>query len=150
MKPFLFIDVDGVLNNRAAPGRYSILGYTVRLNSEDGRRLLELQDKYELVWATTWKDLANVHIAPKIGLPELPWIEWSVDYPTYRNYPSNVMVKTEEVIKYADGRPFVWLDDDLDLQDRELIKKNNGLPILVSDKTGITDEQYELIRIYEF
>jgi hypothetical protein len=148
MKPYLFIDVDGVLNTSPRPGtvRYSALGYILNLDPHDGHRLLEFADRYELVWATTWKDLANVHIAPKVGLPELPWVEWSNRYPTVRTHPSNVMVKTFEVIKYANGRPFAWLDDDLMRYDIKELRKCKSLPIVVDAKRGITDAQLEKLE----
>jgi hypothetical protein len=152
VKPYLFIDVDGVLNTDRRYGtvRYTALGYNINLNPNDGPRLLELADRYELVWATTWKDLANVHIGPRIGLPELPWIEWSDPYPTQRTYPGNIMIKTMEVIKYADGRPFAWLDDDLTSYDIKELEKHTCLPILVSYKYGIIGEHLDMLREWNY
>jgi hypothetical protein len=63
LKPYLFIDVDGVLNpsgmsysarDKSGFEKYDILGYKVYLNRKHGKQLLALTDYYELVWATTW------------------------------------------------------------------------------------------------
>lgn len=85
MKSLLLIDVDGPLNPWAASGRtnqkngytrYRIDGYTVYLKRAHGQQLLALTDVFDLVWCTTWEHQANIEIGPRIGLPELPVIEF--------------------------------------------------------------------------
>lgn len=55
------------------PGAYSnpLLD---RLDPDDGRRLLALS--CDLAWATTWMADANEVISPRLGLPELPVVDW--------------------------------------------------------------------------
>lgn len=58
------------------------------------------------MWATTWERDANTLIAPRIGLPTLPVIEFSARrHDTLRGW------KYPAVEEYARGRPVVWLDD---------------------------------------
>ena len=45
-----------------------------RLDPGDGRRLLSLPG--ELVWASTWMTEADEVIAPRLGLPVLPVVDW--------------------------------------------------------------------------
>ncbi|WP_200881386.1 hypothetical protein [Nocardia otitidiscaviarum] len=80
----------------------------VWLNPSHGPALLALADRFELVWATTWEHDANTYIAPVIGLPELPVVEWQT---TKRFGPDGIFFKTEELVAHAAGRPFVWIDD---------------------------------------
>src|SRR5690606_41282074 len=44
------------------------------LNPRHGAALLALP--YRPVWATTWEHDANEVLAPLLGLPELPVVEW--------------------------------------------------------------------------
>jgi hypothetical protein len=52
-----------------------------RLDPADGRRLLGLGCR--LVWATTWMAEANEVISPRLGLPDLP----VVDFPDADDQP---------------------------------------------------------------
>ncbi|MEU8675730.1 hypothetical protein [Streptomyces sp. NPDC048560] len=133
MKPLLLIDIDGPLNpylalsRPAAPDGFRKYlmrpsGWTegpalpVLLNSGHGGALLDLADRYELAWATTWMAEANEWIAPLLGLPELPYIRW----PSYGAgiAPAGVYWKTPPVVEYAAGRPFAWIDDEITEPDR--------------------------------
>jgi hypothetical protein len=80
-RPVLFLDVDGTLITfKARPGSGSVPGEIVgnplleRLEADDGRRLRQLE--CDLVWATTWGEDANEVVAPRLGLPPLPVVEW--------------------------------------------------------------------------
>ena len=48
-----------------------------RLNPEHGPALLALG--CDLVWASSWMAEANEEIAPRIGLPQLPVVDWPED-----------------------------------------------------------------------
>ncbi|MFE7192894.1 HAD domain-containing protein [Kitasatospora sp. NPDC057541] len=120
-KPLLFLDVDGVLNP-VCPGpeadfdAHTLFGYTVLLSARHGAWLRELAHTYELVWASTWEEHANTHIAPAIGLPELPFVRFT----GYLPQPGDPRVPLMELLsarkwapllRYAAGRPFAWVDD---------------------------------------
>ena len=121
-RPYLLIDVDGVLNAiccqytsyRGQPPppvcplhhgwiKTEGLGYPLLLNPAHGPALLALAEETgaELAWGSTWEHHANEHIGPKIGLPPLPYA------PVVRGGQ-----KALTVVPWTEGRPFVWLDDD--------------------------------------
>jgi hypothetical protein len=110
--PLLLLDVDGVLNPFAAdacPAGYQEHPFfpgedPVRLCLEHGRWLHELADHFEIVWATAWCDHANTFIAPVLGLPSLPVIQ----------FPDGVFAPREKmpgIAAYCGSRPAVWFDD---------------------------------------
>ncbi|GGZ02282.1 hypothetical protein [Streptomyces nitrosporeus] len=127
MKPLLLIDVDGPLNpyaalsRRTAPEGYRRhlmrpTGWTagpalpVLLDPGHGGELLNLADRYELVWATTWKEEANEWIGPHLGLPPLPFVDWPE---MHLATGDGTYWKTRHVVTYAGGRPFAWIDDEI-------------------------------------
>jgi hypothetical protein len=128
MRPVLLLDVDGVLDPYFTPRawakrsgrdgwrRYDTSGPDLLdedgkplrlvqyLNAGHGALLLEAAAEAGagLAWATTWNDLANKYVGPKIGLPELPV------YPSGGN-PKRAAAVLEAVA--AERRRFAWLDD---------------------------------------
>jgi hypothetical protein len=157
MKPLLLIDVDGPLNpDRTSSGRRK--GYTrhrmsptgwsgiVYLNHDHGARLAELP--YELVWCTTWEHEANEWIGPHIGLPKLPVIEFDKTWhqPTR---PDGTYFKTWDVVKYAAGRPFAWIDDEIHRIDVNYVANHHTGPALlhrVSPRDGLLDRDFDTLR----
>ena len=111
-KPLLLLDVDGVLIPYAAAEQptgfeaQTLLGELVWLAPYHGAWLRPLCDRFQLIWATGWEHDANRLIAPILGLPELPVIE----------FPRNAagrFTKLHTVARYAADRPLVWIDDEL-------------------------------------
>jgi hypothetical protein len=91
--PIMFLDVDGTLIPfRARPAGSALVAAHAlvpaddasgnplldRLDPADGRRLLALG--CQLIWATTWMADANDLVAPRLGLPELPVVEFPDDH----------------------------------------------------------------------
>ena len=69
-RPYLLIDVDGVLNPFGAVDRprgfawHELGGYGVWLSRRHGEWLNGLAEWFDLVWATTWEHDADLLIAP--------------------------------------------------------------------------------------
>ncbi|RSS82745.1 HAD domain-containing protein [Streptomyces sp. WAC06614] len=161
MKPLLLIDVDGPLNpygarpERRPPGytthRMRPTGFTagrplrVWLNPGHGAQLLALARRYELVWATTWKDEANDWIGPHLGLPRLPYIDWPE---MHGRAPRGTFWKTQYVLEYAAGRAFAWIDDDIADPDREYVDQRHPAPALlmrIDERIGLVGDDFEAL-----
>ncbi|WP_019545222.1 HAD domain-containing protein [Streptomyces sulphureus] len=105
------IDVDGVLNPYGAPSCPP--GYTehelfegeqVRVNPAHGALLRRLVPHFDLVWATSWEQDANRLLAPLLGLPALPLVE-------FPPHPGGHYDKFPEIARAVGDRPAAWLDD---------------------------------------
>jgi hypothetical protein len=151
-RPLLFLDVDGPLLPFAASGS-SVAGRAslripaelqravaanpllARLNPEHGRWLSALP--CQLVWATTWMTDANEVISPLPGLPELPVVDWPDD----DDEPGSVHWKTRGLTAWADGRRFIWVDDEITNADRVWVRAYHPSPALlhrVDPRRGLT------------
>ena len=98
----------------------------VWLNPEHGPALTALD--YELVWATTWEQEANEFIAPVLGLPALPFIDW----PDPRPEPGGGLYwKTPRILSWARGRAFAWIDDEIKDADRAWVAEHHDAPALL-------------------
>jgi hypothetical protein len=181
----LLIDVDGPLNpwdNKPCrrPDGYSSYrltgdgrwfagrdfrkhkGLRVWLNSDHGRQIAQLAAETSLrpVWATTWLDLANTHVAPTIGLPELPVISFP-DTDLIPRAGGGVWSRTggwkwPGVATWADGVPLAWWDDEHDdplfaAARHEFLRARGDTPTLlchVSPRTGLLNDHYDQIRAW--
>ncbi|WP_329613121.1 hypothetical protein OG244_07260 [Streptomyces brevispora] len=168
-RPLLFLDVDGPLNPYAAKAERRPEGYTtlrvphnsgmptehgepvlrrrplrVWLNPEHGQDLLRLD--YELCWATTWMADANRWIAPVLGLPELPFVDFGDAL--FRDRPDGVHWKTAPLVDYADGRPFAWVDDEQSDADQAYLTAHHrarGLLHHVNPRIGLREEDFRTL-----
>lgn len=146
MRPLLFLDVDGTLIpfGGSAAQQWAVDGNPLlaRLNPEYGRWLSALP--CDLVWATTWMDDANDTIAPILGLPRLPVVDWPDD-----DEPGPVHWKTRGLVAWAAGRPFVWVDDELTDADRTWVTTHHGggpaLLYKVDPRVGLTHDDVTAI-----
>ncbi|MER5747618.1 hypothetical protein ABT097_30655 [Streptomyces sp. NPDC002225] len=166
-RPLLFLDVDGPLNPYAAKPERRPAGYTtirvpqdggtstgngggarlrrgplrVWLNPEHGPTLLRLG--YELYWATTWMGEANRWIAPVLGLPELPFVDFGDAL--FRERPDGVHWKTAPLVEYAAGRPFAWVDDEQSGPDEAYLAAHHparGLLHHVDPRIGLREDDF--------
>ncbi|MDQ0403657.1 hypothetical protein OIE75_11845 [Streptomyces sp. NBC_01723] len=167
-RPLLFLDVDGPLNPCAAKPERRPDGYTtlrvprggayvedryltsrrrplrVWLNPEHGRFLLRLG--FELCWATTWMDDANRWIAPVLGLPELPFVDFGDVLLQER--PDGVHWKTGPLVNYANGRAFAWVDDEQSELDQAYVTahhRGHGLLHHVSPRVGLRESDFRTL-----
>jgi hypothetical protein len=147
-RALIFLDVDGPLiplRSRVVPGvppapegGNPLLD---RIDPADGRRLQALGG--ELVWATTWMDEANEVVAPRLGLPDLPVVDWPDRDPI-----PGLHWKTGFLVEWAAGRPFVWLDDEVTDADQRWITAHHPGPALlrrVHPLTGLTDADFAAV-----
>lgn len=146
----IFVDVDGVLIPlRARPGTAggpSAGGNPLldRIDPADGDRLRALPG--ELVWASTWMDEANQVVAPRLGLPALPFVEWPDDE---ERVPPGVHWKTAALVRWAAGRAFVWLDDEIGARDKRWVAAHHPGPALlhrVDAGRGLTGQDVAAVR----
>jgi hypothetical protein len=168
--PILFLDVDGPLipfgpssTRRGTPGPAPRLGpeaatakATPTSTGDRGNPLLGRLDEAvgprltalgcDLVWATTWMDEANESVGPWIGLPRLPVVEWpevSAD-----EGPHGLHWKTRTLVEWADGRPFIWVDDEIGAMDRLWVAGQHEGPALlhrVDPGEGLTDDDFSAL-----
>ncbi|MET7293346.1 hypothetical protein ABZS79_14635 [Streptomyces griseoloalbus] len=156
-RPFLFLDVDGpvipfgsssghlqtaVAGSSASPAQGNPL--LKRLDPGLGARLMALG--CHLVWATTWMEEANKTVSPRIGLPTLPVVQWldsRVD-----EGPRGVHWKTRHLVEWADGRPFIWVDDEISAMDRLWVDASHpGLSLLhrVDPMKGLVNADFSTL-----
>jgi hypothetical protein len=112
-----------------------------RLNPGHGRRLLALP--CDLAWATTWVDEANEVLAPLLGLPVLPVVGWSD-----ADDDGRLHWKTRDLVAWAAGRPFVWVDDEISSADRAWVSWHHDEAALlhrVNPGLGMTDDDFRVI-----
>ncbi|MER7663936.1 MULTISPECIES: hypothetical protein [unclassified Streptomyces] len=165
-RPLLFLDVDGPLNPYAAKPERRPDGYTtlrvprpagtpdglstrrrplrVWLNPEHGPALLGLG--YELCWATTWMADANRWIAPVLGLPELPYVDFGDAL--FQERPDGVHWKTGLLVDFADGRAFAWVDDEQSGLDEEYVTahhRGHGLLHHVNPRIGLRGHDFRTL-----
>ncbi|MEV0910309.1 HAD domain-containing protein [Streptomyces hokutonensis] len=168
-RPLLLLDVDGPLNpygarflrhrgyvtHRLWPTNWSAQqqpdsrrlrrGLRVRLHPGHGARILALP--YEPAWATTWKHQANELIAPAVGLPaDLPVIEF---VQLFTKDPDGLYWKTRQIVTWAAGRPFAWVDDlitDLDVRHVEAHHDGSALLLKVDPRRGLRETDFATLE----
>ncbi|MEV0299375.1 HAD domain-containing protein [Nocardia sp. NPDC050710] len=147
-RPLLFLDVDGPLlpfgeHPRREPRNVGSDSRFSQLSPDVGQRLAALP--CELVWATTWEDEANAEIAPRIGLPQLPVVNWPEPSAEHEHEDRwfGLCWKTRTLVGWAAGRPFAWVDDEITSADRSWVATHHpGRALLrrVESSRGLSDE----------
>lgn len=124
-KPLLLIDVDGVLNcicRNPHARMYDVFSfgpYRIAIRHETGRWLKRLSESFHPVWCTMWDEQANLVLAPRLGLPELPVIpcdERRYDAPMEWEGLS-LHSKIPCIVEHVGDRAFAWVDDEIGSHD---------------------------------
>lgn len=157
MKAYLLLDVDGVLNPSASRNwldnskfvkRNTTVSngftYPVWINRAHGKQLVDLcaDNNLELVWCTTWENEANEFIGPRLGLPELPVINFGWNAITW---------KFGAVLDYVQNKPLAWFDDDFQLHHKYrdwFLEMRGDIPTLLHEvipATGLIDEDFDAV-----
>jgi hypothetical protein len=146
-KPVLFVDVDGVISlfgfSTAAdelPGPFHwIDGVAHCIPLAAGERLVQLAERFELVWATGWEEKANEYLPFILGLParELPVLVFQG-----RAVFGSAHWKLEAIAAYAGERPAAWIDDNIDDTCRLWAAERPAPTLLVETHSpvGMTDD----------
>lgn len=144
MKPLAFLDIDGVLNrccSNSQARRRNLARIHARtaghrwplwLDPADRPRLLRLREHFELAWGTTWERDAHQAVGVQLGLPRFEVVA-ATDLAEHSKAPG--------VVRAAEGRPFVWFDDDT--VDLEVDASQPHLVIEVEPAQGLTDEHID-------
>ncbi|RAY13793.1 hypothetical protein DPM19_19265 [Actinomadura craniellae] len=149
-RPLFFLDVDGPLlpfgdGSQRDPSGTGPTVHLARLDPRVGLRLAALP--CDLVWATTWEDEANTVIAPRIGLPRLPVVNWPE--PAIEDEREDqwfgLCWKTRPLVTWANRRPFIWVDDEITDADQDWVSAHHpGRALLhrVPPARGLTDADF--------
>lgn len=137
-KPLVFLDVDGVLNRsysikRAEQegARFSLhacrgIKWSLCLTPSDYENLLKPLEVYaELAWGTTWEDDANLSVRFDVGIPHDLLVAKT------RTGDPEEAGKAAGILRAANGRPFVWFDDDIDPMIESWLRRNAKQPYLL-------------------
>ncbi|MGW2371485.1 HAD domain-containing protein [Kitasatospora sp. NPDC001683] len=158
--PLLFLDVDGPLIPFGAPPPSGYPTYpgpgsgpsgnplVARVDPGLGRRPLGLP--CELVWATTWLADANDCLSPRLGLPQLPYVDWPVAGESESGDgdgggSGQLHWKTRTLVAWAAGRPFAWMDDEITPADRRWVDAHSPARALlhrIDPQVGLTDSDF--------
>lgn len=128
-KPLLLLDVDGAVSPiRGRDGTYPAGVEFLEVDQLVGPVLVDarlpgwlarLAERYELIWATTWNEMANERLCAPLGLPELPWIDFQAISSRRRNDADlrYGCPKLAAVRDYLAARrvPAAWVDDSITL-----------------------------------
>lgn len=115
----------------------------LRVRLHPGHGAAQRRLPYDLYWATTWMAEANRWIAPLVGLPELPYVDFGAVLFAHR--ADGAHWKTETIVAHAAGRPFARVDDEQSPADAAYVTAHHPAPALlhhVSPRLGLREEDF--------
>lgn len=156
-KPYLFLDVDGVLNadhptfgdTKEVDVKVNSRTFTITYSPCLLTRLEALP--VEIVWVTTWEEHAETCLVPGIGALHGKRHLSSAGHRKFSDFYGLWKQSTIEAELERDPRPFIWIDDDAIGRDAETDLKAAGVPfhlVRANYDTGITEK--DLAGIEEF
>jgi hypothetical protein len=89
---------------------------------------------------------ANRWIAPVLGLPELPFVDFGDALLQER--PDGVHWKTAPLVDHAGGRPFAWVDDEQSDLDHAYVTAHHRAHALlhhVNPRFGLRDDDFRTL-----
>ena len=151
-RPLLLLDVDGVLNPLGVSDAPGFAAYwlgdpgtggrvRVLLSPDHGRWLTALGDAFDLVWATSWEQDADLLIADLVGLRRgLPFISFT-DQTGWTS-------KLPDVVRFVGDRAVAWVDDQLGPEVHAWAAARDAPTILLETdhRVGLTVEHIERLR----
>lgn len=90
-------------------------------------------------------DDANRWIAPVLGLPELPFVDFG---DLFQDRPDGVHWKTRPLVDYANGRGFAWMDDEQSDLDQAYVTAHHrarGLLHHVTPRIGLREDDFQTL-----
>lgn len=146
VRPLPFLGVGGVLNPVLAspdPAVHDILEHAGLLSQRHGRWLREPAHTCDLVRAATWEHGADLHIAPRLGLPPLPVVEFTDCRPRSGDpAPSGAERYAgrwwAQIPRNAAGRPFARTDDTVPRRlVRQAVFRTDRQPVAPRRRPGV-------------
>lgn len=132
-RPILLLDVDGVLNavTLSDPDTWPTWrvtqanGFPIRWSPDMIAALVRLSERVEIRWLTTW--WADTHHLDFLGLPPCEVANTRDEYLDRDGGPLSWWKLTTAKRVYAEGRPVIWIDDDLRF-DKAAMEWGRSLP----------------------
>ncbi|MFI8361808.1 hypothetical protein ACIGD1_16765 [Streptomyces sp. NPDC085612] len=147
--PLLYLDVDGpLIPFGAGPYPPGDAGNPLLARVDPALGPLLAALPCALWWATTWGDEANECVAPRLGIPPLPVVDWPEPSD---GEPDGVHWKAPALLAHAAGRPFVWVDDEIREADRAWVAARHPGPALlhrVDPGRGLTGEDCGVLEAW--
>lgn len=125
MKPYLFLDVDGVLSPLSDDPNdewddwleNNLTPFWLLLSKKMGISIRALN--VDIVWLTTWEHDANFYIGPIFDWPNLPVLESNYAEDERSNYEWWKLASLRKFLN-ENPRDFIWIDDEIQFYGDEM------------------------------
>lgn len=111
MRPLVLLDVDGVVNalTAAVPVKFKAMGYPIRMPDYMPKLVQGLVANNEVMWCTTWRNDANIHLAPHLGIEPLGVVDDGTDD---RYVDWKIAAAEPYAVNALEAqRPVCWIED---------------------------------------